>query len=103
MNKRFWCALVMVLVAADLLFTYWQNYQLPLDGDLVPTVFPAPWYSQVLHDPFGWAVLTKNATYAATNRFFAHAGMGLYWKQVPRLLQHFTTPINSLYAASALF
>jgi hypothetical protein len=93
----------MVLVALDLLGTYWQNVQLPLDGDLVPTVFPAQWYSQVLHDPFGWAVLTKNATYAGTNRFFAHAIMGLYWKQVPRLLQYFTTPVNSLYAASALF
>ncbi|MDQ2794692.1 MAG: hypothetical protein M3Y12_11905 [Bacteroidota bacterium] len=103
MNKRYWCALVMVVVALDLLGTYWQNAQLPLDGDLVPIVFPAQWYSQVLHDPFGWAVLTENATYAGTNRFFAHAIMGLYWKQVPRLLQHFTTPVNSLYAASALF
>ena len=93
----------MVLVVADLLLTYWQNYQLPLDGDLVPTVLPAPFYSQVLHDPFGWAVLTQNDTYAAPNRFFAHGTMSLYWKQVPHLLQHFTTPISSLYASSALF
>ena len=103
MNKRYWSALVMVLVALDVALTYWQNSQLPLDGDLVPTIFPAPWYSKVMHDPFGWAVLTNNEVYAATNRFFAHATMMLYWKQVPHLLQHFTTPINSLYVASALF
>ena len=103
MNKRFWCALVVVLAAADTLLTYWQNYQLPLDGDLVPTVLPAPFYSKVLQDPFGWAVLTRNEIYAAPNRFFAHGAMSLYWKQVPRLLQHFMAPISSLYASSALF
>ena len=103
MNKRYWSALVIVLVVLDIALTFWQNYQLPLDGDLVPTVFPAPWYSQVLHDPFGWAVLTQNATYAGTNRFFAHAAISLYWKQVPHLLQYLLVPIDSLYAASALF
>ena len=103
MNKRYWSALAIVLVVMDVAFTFWQNYQLPLDGDLAATVFPAPWYAQVLHDPFGWAVLTKNDSYAATNRFFAHAAMGLYWKQVPRLLQYFVAPIDSLYATCALF
>ena len=103
MNKRYLTGLLLLLVALDTGLTYWQNYQLPLDGDLATTVFPSTWYSTVLHDPFGWSVLTQNAVYAGTNRFFAHATMGLYWKQVPRLLQHFTNPINSLYVASALF
>lgn len=103
MNKRYLTLLLVAFVALDLAFTYWQNYQLPLDGDLVAIVLPAPWYAQVLHDPFGWAVLTKHAVYAAPNRFFAHAAMGLYWKAVPLLLHHLTNPISSLYAASALF
>lgn len=103
MNKRYWSGLLIVFILLDVAFTLWQNYQLPLDGDLVAIVFPASWYSQVLSDPFGWAVLTKHETYAATNRFFAHAAMGLYWKQVPFVLQRFTSPINSLYASSALF
>lgn len=103
MKNRYWSGLLIVFIVLDVALTYWQNYQLPLDGDMVAIVLPASWYSQVLHDPFGWAVLTKNEVYAGTNRFFAHASMGLYWKQVPHLLQRFTSPINSLYVASALF
>ena len=103
MNKRYLTALLVAFAGLDLALTFWQNYQLPLDGDLVAIVLPAPWYSQVLHDPFGWAVLTKNEVYGATNRFFAHAAMGLYWKTVPLLLQRVVAPISSLYAASALF
>ncbi|MDU0370687.1 hypothetical protein ACFPAF_09810 [Hymenobacter endophyticus] len=103
MKQRYWSGLVIILLLLDTLLTYRQNYQLPLDGDLVPTIFPAPWYSQVMHDPFGWAVLTRQEVYAGTNRFFAHAGMTLYWKQVPLLLQAFLSAIDSLYVASALF
>jgi hypothetical protein len=69
----------------------------------VPTIYPAPWYGTVLHDPFGWAVLTKNASYAGPNRFFAHASLGWYWKHVPLWLHAVASPISSLYAASALF
>lgn len=105
MNKRYLTALLVFFVGLDLALTFWQNYQLPLDGDLVAIVLPAPWYQTVLHDPFGWAVLTKHASYSATNRFFAHATMGLYWKSVPALLQRagLASSIDSLYAASALF
>lgn len=103
MNKRYWTGLLILAVALDVVLTYWQNYQLPLDGDLAPTIFPSAWYSKVMQDPFGWAVLTRNEIYAGPNRFFAHATTTLYWKQVPHLLQYFTTPINSLYTASALF
>ncbi|UOR03832.1 hypothetical protein MUN82_12835 [Hymenobacter aerilatus] len=83
--------------------TFWQNYQLPLDGDIVPIVLPVDRCVPVLHDPFGWAVITKNEVYTAPNRFFAHATMGLYWKKVPHFLQTFTNPINSLYISNALF
>jgi len=103
MNNRYVTGLLMGLVALDLAFTFWQHYRLPLDGDLVAIVLPAPWYSQVLHAPFGWAVLTKHEAYSATNRFFAHATMSLYWKVVPGLLQRVVAPITSLYVASALF
>jgi hypothetical protein len=103
MNKRYFTGLLATLVVLDWALTYWQHYHLPLDGDLAAIVLPAPWYAQVLHDPFGWDVLTKHAEYSATNRFFAHATMSLYWKVVPRLLQVLVSPISSLYAAAALF
>jgi hypothetical protein len=103
MSQRFWNGLLALFVMADLAFTFWRNYRLPFDGDLAATVLPAPWYAQVLHDPFGWSVLTRHDVYSGPNRFFAHAAMGLYWKGVPRLLQLLFTPITSLYVANALF
>lgn len=103
MNKRYLTGLLVVFVLLDLALTFWQNYQLPLDGDLVAVVFPSPFYSSVLHDPFGWSVLTKNAVYAGPNRFFAHATMYAYWRHVPLLLHAILSPVSSLYAASALF
>jgi hypothetical protein len=101
--RRSWYGLIALFILLDLAFTFWRNYQLPLDGDLVAIVLPAPWDAQVLHDPFGWGALTRHELYSGPNRFFAHAAMGLYWKQVPRLLQHCVSPISSLYVASALF
>lgn len=103
MNKRYLNLLLVAFVALDLAFTCWQSYQMPMDGDLVAIVLPAPWYAPVLHDPFGWAALARHEVYAAPNRFFAHAAMGSYWKLVPRLLHSITNPISSLYAAGALF
>jgi hypothetical protein len=103
MTKRYVIGLLVAFVGLDLALTCWQYFQMPLDGDLAAIALPAAWYSQVLHDPFGWAVLTKNEVYSAPNRFFAHASMVLYWHTVPTLLQRVMSPINSLYAASALF
>jgi hypothetical protein len=103
MNKRYFTGLLVAFVVLDWVFTCWQHYHLPLDGDLAAVVLPAPWYAQVLQDPFGWAVLTKHESYSATNRFFAHATTALYWKMVPRMLQLLVDPISSLYLAAALF
>lgn len=103
MKNNFLLGLLVVFVLVNLASTYWQSYQLPLDGDLIPVVLPAPQYSHVLHDPFGWSVLTEHKSYPATNRFFAHATMFLYWHKVPLLLQAVMDPISSLYATSALF
>jgi hypothetical protein len=102
-SNRYVGPLLVLLVLADLALTFGQNYLLPLDGDLAAIVLPSPWYKTVLHDPFGWAVLTKNAVYAAPNRFFAHAAMVGYWRYVPRGLQALATPIESIYLAGALF
>jgi hypothetical protein len=76
MNKRYFTSVLVAFVVLDWVFTCWQHYHLPLDGDLAAIVLPAPWYTQVLHDPFGWAVLAKHESYSATNRFFAHATIG---------------------------
>ncbi len=103
MPKRYQVLLLALFVGLDLLFTFAQYCQLPIDGDLAAIVVPGAWYRPVLHDPFGWAVLSKNAVYAAPNRFFAHAAMVGYLRNVPRWLQVLASPIDSIYLAGALF
>jgi len=95
--------LLVVFVLVNLGLAFFRSYHLRLDGDIAPIVLPRADYAHVLHDPFGWAVLTQNSLYAGPNRFFAHIAMYTYWRNVPLLLQAFLSPIDSLYAAQALF
>jgi hypothetical protein len=102
MKKTWLLALLVLAVLADLWLTYFQHTQLPLDGDLSAIVVPRADYAPVLHDPFGWTVLTTGGWYSAPNRFFSHITLREYCLRVPLLLQAFTTPIASVYAALAL-
>ncbi|MDO7847949.1 hypothetical protein Q5H92_16405 [Hymenobacter sp. M29] len=101
--KSIWFGLLLAFIALDTAYTFWQNHQLPLDGDLVTIVLPEEKCVPIMNDPFGWSVITQDAHYSGTNRFFAHAAMTVYWKTMPFVLQLFTNPVNSLYVASALF
>lgn len=104
MRPRLLLSLLILFVLADLGYTFWQNYQLPLEGDMPQIVLPAPDCQKVLEDPFGWAALTRQEVYVAPNRFFAHAGMGAYFKSVPFVLQALgVSPLDSIYATCALF
>lgn len=101
--KKTWLLAVLVLaVLADLVLTYVQHTQLPLDGDLAAIVVPRADYAPVLKDPFGWTVLITGGWYSAPNRFFSHITLREYCLRVPLLLQAFTTPIASVYVAVAL-
>ncbi|WP_156126425.1 hypothetical protein [Hymenobacter sp. DG25B] len=101
LRAGYWVLALFVL--ADLVYSFIQNYQLPLDGDLAAIVMPGPGYARVLQDPFGWAAFTQNAHYGAPNRYFAHALLSGYFRHVPLWLQAFLSPIDSVYAAAALF
>jgi hypothetical protein len=103
MKKNFLFPLLVLFVLFDLGYTFLQAYQLPLEGDLPSIVLPDAECQQVLQDPFGWAVLTRNEVYVAPNRFFAHAAMVTYFKSMPFALQRLVSPISSVYAACALF
>ncbi len=103
MKTRYLLPLLVLFVALDLAYTGWENYQMPLDGDLARIVLPAPAARPVLSDPFGWAALTRHEVYLAPNRFFAHIAMVGYFKSVPFGLQRLLSPISSVYAAGALF
>jgi hypothetical protein len=103
MKSRLLLWVCVLYVVVDLVCTFVQYSRVALDGDLTAIVLPSAGYARVLQDPFGWAVLTKQAVYAAPNRFFAHATLAAYFRVLPGWLQVVLPPIDSLYVAAALF
>jgi hypothetical protein len=94
--------ILILLVVADLVFSFVQHKQLALDGDMAGIIVPSKSYETVLHDPFGMNVLLYDSVYAAPNRYFIHAIMKAYFTEVPKLFQGFIEPIESVYIAAAL-
>lgn len=84
------------------LYSFIQYTAAPLDGDMADIIVPSHWYSQVLEDPLGFSVLTKNEVYCAPNRFFGHWSFSNYFKTIPLLISSFTGPAESVYIASAM-
>jgi hypothetical protein len=95
-----------ILLVLLLLFYFCNSFKrytwFSLDGDLAPIVLPAPSYEAVLHDPFGLNVLLHDAVYPATNRFFTHFFLSIYFKLVPLVLQYLFSPIDSVYISCAI-
>jgi len=96
--------LLLIILLADLSYSFYQHYHMPLYGDMADVVMPSPdkGYYQVLHDPFGLNALLKNEFYPNPNRFFAHWTASEYFLNVPLLLQKFTDPIDSIYLSCAI-
>ncbi|UOG75219.1 hypothetical protein MTX78_01155 [Hymenobacter tibetensis] len=103
MKRHFLFIALVLFVLGDLVYTFAQAYQFPLEGDMTSIVLPDQECQKVLTDPFGWSVLTRDEVYVAPNRFFAHAAMVSYFKSMPFALQRIVDPISSVYAACALF
>ncbi len=104
-NKKTRVAFQAILIT--LLVFYFCNsfnryYNFYLDGDLAPVVLPAPSYELVLKDPFGLNVILNDSVYAATNRYFSHLFLSIYFKSAPEILQTFFSPIDSVYISCAI-
>jgi len=89
------------LLLLDIVYSFHQHTQVELDGDMANVALPSPVYRKVLEDPFGLSVLFHQEHYAAPNRFFAHFSMSAYFKTIPALFQHISSPIDSVYLACA--
>lgn len=96
-------AICVTLLLADLAYSFYQHMQQPIHGDLVAIVLPEPHYAKVLEEPFGFAAIIDGERYAGSNRFMIHRSLKAWFDHVPHFLQHFTDPVTSLYAASAIF
>jgi hypothetical protein len=99
-HNAFW---ILILVLIDLLWAFIQYYSYPIDGDLYAIVLPAPWYADVLNDPFGFSLLSEEHAYGGAGRYVAHALMATYFQWMPLYLQVFVEPVTSIYLSMALF
>ncbi len=102
MSKKHIYYFLLVLLLADLTYSFAQHYSMPLDGDMAGGIVPAEDVKQILNDPFGISVLTENAVYPNPNRYFAHWTFFTYFNSMPLLLQTIFRPIDSVYIACAL-
>ncbi len=93
---------IILFLLFEIVFSFKRHFYFPVDGDLPSIVAPHKNYQPVLQDPFGLNVLLHDSVYAAPNRFFPHWFMWSYFNNVPFLLQHFVSPVNSIYYSCAM-
>ena len=101
MRQRITLFLLLSFVLLDTGYSFLQHLHVQLDGDMAAIIVPKEGYKQVLQDPFGWSVL-QGERYGAPNRFFVHWPMSVYFRHMPHWLQHFVSPVESVYLACAL-
>lgn len=91
---------VFLILLLDCFFSIRNFYNTTLDGDLALIVAPSGDYQSVLMNPLGVGVWKDGHATAATNRFAAHYGFGLWMNNVPRLLP--SGGVDALYSTVAI-
>lgn len=102
MSEKLIKILLLLLIVADLGYSFAQYYHQKFDGDLMPIIAPSKQYETVLDNPFGRKALLEGIHYGGSNRYFSHQALISYFRNVPLWLQSFLSPVDSLYAAAAL-
>lgn len=91
--------MAITVIAIDLNHSILQYSLSPLDGDFSAIVNPGGSYKSVLDDPIGKEAILNGVHYPATNRFTAHFSTYLYFNYIPKFLQLWYAPIDSIYAS----
>jgi len=103
MDKQRWIKVgLLLIIIGDLVHAWFQYVGMPMGGDLYAIVLPAPWYEEVLSDPFGWEALFSEKEYGGAGRYSAHQFTSLYFNNMPGFFQYLVSPINSIYYSAAL-
>lgn len=102
MAKRLIYLLLLLLLIADLGYSFKQHLSQPLDGDMAWNLIPANDVKPILESPLGLKAIRENTTYANPNRFFCHWIYKGYLLSTPKLIQKFVDPIDSVYLACAI-
>jgi hypothetical protein len=100
--KRNIIILLMLFLIADISFSFVQYFNTPLYGELDGCVLPNKNVQKVFDHPLGFKALATGERYLNPNRYFSHMPLSVYFKNVPFWLQSFLSPIDSVYAASAI-
>ncbi|MEN8115515.1 MAG: hypothetical protein ABFS16_00965 [Bacteroidota bacterium] len=101
-RKHIVSALLILLLAGDLIFSFFQYYNTPLYGDVDSHVLPDKHIQKVFEDPFGFNAIKTGEKHANPNRFFAHYFYAEYMQKIPIYLQKITGSISSVYLSCAL-
>jgi len=101
-TKKFIYIFFIIILLADLSYSFLEYYNTPFDGDMAGGIVPAEDVQKIFEDPFGISVILKNEKHPNPNRFFAHLFFKEYFQNIPLFLQKIVTPINSVYFASAI-
>ena len=91
-----------LLIVGDIVFSFIQFYNTPMDGDVPGGVVPASDVRPILENPLGIKAIVENQVYPNPNRFFSHWIFFPYFNSVPGLLQKIVSPIDSVYLACAI-
>ncbi len=99
-SSKHWIHIILVVILiADLGYSFMQHYSEVIDGDLARITLS---YKEVLSDPFGMKVVLEGKHYPNPNRYFAHLAQSEYFKKIPLALQFFFDPIESIYISCAI-
>lgn len=66
-------------------------------------IVPAKHLAPVLDDPFGFQILKSGQGHAASNRYFAHKILNVYFGNSTAFFRNFVPPIKAVYLSNALF
>ncbi|MEN0004967.1 MAG: hypothetical protein AAF798_12510 [Bacteroidota bacterium] len=95
-------AVLLVLLLVDLSWSCLQYHHQPIGGDLTALVLPDARNATILEEPFGFKAIFEGERYVGTNRYFAHKSLAVYFKTVPFWIQHFVSPMESIYLSATL-
>jgi hypothetical protein len=100
--KKFLSFFLIILLSADIIYSFLQFYHTPFDGDMAGGIVPAEDVTPILENPLGWKVFKDHNPYPNPNKSFCHLIFYKYFNSVPLLLQKFVNPIDSAYLSCAI-
>jgi hypothetical protein len=101
MKAKYWNILFLLFLLLDISYSFYQNLNTSLLGDIADIGLPTKENQEVLNDPLGFEVAFQHKSYIGAGRFFAHWSFYNYYRIAPFIFQSISTPIESIYLSAA--